>query len=264
METAYSPSTAVVKSADRVLDMLEMLGCAARPLALFEVAQELGIPKSSALALLRTLAARGYVLRDEHDRYALAHPFGREEGDWLGGMPRQVAAVARPVVELLVARTRETVNLGAMVSGFMVRRLVQIPSPQEIRYEPTGEDCPAFCTAMGRVLLAHGAPEALDLCLALPRPRLTPVTETDPARIRALVAKAREDGFAEIEGEFAEEGSGVAAAVFDRTGRAVAALNLATLAARYGRHRDDFIAAVTEAADTITTRLGGRPAARRS
>lgn len=244
--------------------MLEALGCVTRPLALFEIAQELSIPKSSALALLRTLVARGYVLRDEHDRYALAQPFGREEGDWLGGMPRQVAAVARPVIDLLVERTRETVNLGAMVGGFMIRRLVQVPSPQEIRYEPAGEDCPAYYTAMGRVLLAHAAPETLDLCLALPRARLTPRTETDPQRIRALLARARAEGFAEIEGEFAEEGSGVAAAVFDRTERAVAALNLATLTARYERHRADFIAAVTEAADTITTRLGGKPGLRRS
>ena len=158
MKTTFSiqnaqPATPdVVKSADRVLDLLELLGCATRPLGLAEVTHELGIPKSSALGLLRTLAARGYVARDEAERYLLAHPFGLEEGDWLGGLPRQVAALGRPVIETLVARTGETGNLGAMVTGFRVRPLIQVASPREIRYEPRAVECPAYCTAMGRVL----------------------------------------------------------------------------------------------------------------
>ncbi|MBN8890584.1 MAG: hypothetical protein BGP12_20560 [Rhodospirillales bacterium 70-18] len=261
MQNTPARAPDVVKSADRVLDLLELLGCATRPLGLAEVTDELGIPKSSALGLLRTLAARGYVERDAEDRYRLAHPFGREEGDWLGGLPRQVAAVGRPVIEALVARTGETVNLGAMVSGFMVRPLVQVASPQEIRYEPRAVDCPAYCTAMGRMLLAYMSTESVDLCLALPLRALTAATRTDPAAIRAQIALARRQGYAEIDGEFAEGGSGVAAPVFDRTGRAVAALNLASLTERWQRHRLDFIAAVTGAAAAVTARLGGRPPA---
>ncbi|WP_159995441.1 IclR family transcriptional regulator [Roseomonas sp. 18066] len=246
-----------VKSAERVLDLLEFFGCARRPLALFEVTQELGIPKSSALALLRTLAMRGYVARDAEDRYALAHPFGQEEGDWLGGLSRQVAAVARPVIAALVARTQETVNLGVLLNSLSVRLLVQVPSPREIRYEPGSADCPAYCTAMGRVLLAHAPEAVVDRCLAPPLAALTPATETDPRRIRALIAAARAQGFAEIESEYAEGGAGVAAAVFDRTGRAVAALNLASLTDRFHRERAAYAGAVVEAAAAITARLGG-------
>jgi len=261
METVFSPPTKsaeVVKSADRVLDLLELLGCAARPLTLAEITQELNIPKSSALALLRTLSARGYAARDESDRYALSPPFGRESGDWLGGLPRQVLAAAQPVMLALVEQTRETVNLGVMRAGFMVRPLLQIPSPQEIRYEPRAVDCPAHCTAMGRILLAYASAESVARCLAPPLARLTPTTETDAARIRARIAEARVQGYAEIDGEFAEGGAGVAAPVFDRAGQAVAALNLASLTERWQRHRRNFIAAVTEAAATVTRRIGGR------
>jgi DNA-binding IclR family transcriptional regulator len=260
METACSPLTSIVKSADRVLDMLEVLGCATRPMALAEVTQELGIPKSSALALLRTLASRGYVERNGDDRYVLAHPFGQEEGDWLGGLPRQLAIVARPVVVELVERTAETVNLGAILNGGSLRMLMQVPSPQEIRYEPRSLECPAYCTAMGRVLLAfRPEAEAEALLRQAPLPRLTARTETDPAAIMALVRTARRQGFAEIDGEYAEGGSGIAAPVFDRRGRAIAALNLATITERWHRSRQPFIAAVTGAAAVITDRLGGRP-----
>ncbi|MDJ0387952.1 IclR family transcriptional regulator [Roseomonas sp. E05] len=261
METVFSPPTRpaeVVKSADRVLDLLELLGCAPRPLTLAEITQDLGIPKSSALALLRTLAARGYAARDESDRYALAPPFGREAGDWLGGLPRQVLATAQPVMLALVEQTRETVNLGVMRDGFMVRPLLQVPSPQEIRYEPRAVDCPAYCTAMGRILLAHAPAENLRRCLAPPLARLTPFTETDPARLRVQIAAALAQGYAEIDSEYAEGGAGVAAPVFDRAGQAVAALNLASLTERWQRHRQDFIAAVTGAAATVTRRIGGR------
>ena len=260
METAFIPPNPIVKSADRVLDMLEVLGCAPRPLALAEVTQELGIPKSSALALLRTLALRGYVERDADERYVLAHPFGQAEGDWLGGLPRQLAGIGRPVVAELVETTRETVNLGALLQSGTVRMLLQVPSPQDIRYEPHSTECPCHCTAMGRVLLAYKpAEEAAALLRASALPRLTPRTETDAARILALLPSLRAQGFCEIDEEYAEGGSGVAAPVFDRTGRAVAALNIATLTPRWHRNRLALIRAVTEAAATITRRLGGRP-----
>lgn len=258
METTFSTSNAGVKSAERVLDILELLGRSSRAYGLSEVAQELGIPKSSALALLRTLASRGYVARDDYDRYALAQPFGQEEGDWLGGLPRQVLAISRPVVQDLVQRTQETVNLGVMLSGFMVRPLLQVPSPREIRYEPKAVDCPAFCTAMGRILLAFAPKRDLDLCLAMPLPRLTTATVTDPARIRELVSEARRCGYAAIESEYAEGGAGVAAPIFERHGRAIAALNLASLTDRWRHQRDGLTQAVIRAAATITLRLGGR------
>lgn len=263
MKTAFSISNShpatpeVVKSADRVLDLLELLGCTTRKLGLAEVTAELGIPKSSALGLLRTLVARGYVAGDAAEGYALAHPFGVEEGDWLGGLPRRVATLGRPVVEELVARTGETVNLGAMLTGFRVRPLIQQASPRDVRYDPRGVDAPAYCTAMGRALLAHLPQECVDLCLALPLRAVTRATCTDPAVIRAQIALARRQGYAEIENEFVDGAGGVAAPVFDRDGRAVATVNLATLTERWHRHRLDYIAAVLEAAAALSRKLRG-------
>jgi DNA-binding IclR family transcriptional regulator len=263
MRTAFSIANSqatapeVVKSADRVLDLLELLGSTSRALSLAEVTAELDIPKSSALGLLRTLVARGYVARDAAECYALAQPFGLEEGDWLGGLPRRVAILGRPIVETLVAATGETVNLGAMLTGFRVRPLAQVASPHALRYEPRGVDAPAFCTAMGRVLLAFQPPETVNLCLALPRRPVTPATRTDPAAIREQIALAHRQGYAEIVDEFVDGASGVAAAVFGRDGRAVATVNLATLTARWQAHRLDYIPAVVAAAAELTRRLGG-------
>ena len=60
-----------VKSAARVLDILELLFRSEEPMALRDLVSILALPKSSAHALLRTLQSRGYVERDAADRYAL-------------------------------------------------------------------------------------------------------------------------------------------------------------------------------------------------
>jgi DNA-binding IclR family transcriptional regulator len=264
METAFGPVNDSVKSAERVLTLLEALGAAARPLGLAELSQDLGIPKSSMLALLRTLTQRGYAERTEADRYVLASPFGQYEGDWLGGFQRRLVIAAQPEIARLVDTTRETVNLGVVGRGMLgrqgvVRRVFQISSPQEVRYEPSADECPAYCTAMGRMLMAHLPEDEVETYLSTGAfPKLTRVTETRPAVLRRLVKDARLRGFAEIDGEFAEGGSGAAAPVFNHAGGIAAALNLATLTDRWHRHRADFIPALVAAADAITQRLGGR------
>ena len=49
------------RGAERILATIEWLADAARPVAFAEVVRALDLPKSSALALLRTLVAAGYV-----------------------------------------------------------------------------------------------------------------------------------------------------------------------------------------------------------
>lgn len=166
----------------------------------------------------------------------------------------------RPIVEALVAETGETINLGAMLRGFRVRPLIQLASPRDVRYDPRGIDCPAYCSAMGRALLAFLPEECVDQCLAQPLRPVTAWTLTDPALLRARIALARQQGYAEIENEFTPGASGVAAPVFDRDGRAVATINLATLNERWRRHRLAYIPAVVVAAAALSLKLGGRRA----
>src|SRR3546814_13823691 len=63
--------TPLVKSAARVLDLLELLAAAPRPLRLAEVAPRLDIPKTSAFALLSTLVAKGHA-EEQGGGYRLA------------------------------------------------------------------------------------------------------------------------------------------------------------------------------------------------
>ena len=59
-----APAPAAVKSADRTVELLELLSRTSEPLTLSEIQRELSYPKSSLFVLLRTLVARGWVETD--------------------------------------------------------------------------------------------------------------------------------------------------------------------------------------------------------
>src|SRR6185436_11606289 len=191
-----------VKSAARVLDILELLARSDEPMALKDLVSILALPKSSAHALLRTLQARGYVGRDAADRYLLNESLRQSPG-WIGGPEAHLAAVARPVMDHLRDDLDETVFLGVRAARGDVKVLAKSVSRAPIRYDSDDPGLrPAYCTAMGRVLLAFWDKKSTDAYLMRTRLRAyTPRTVTDVAKLRAILAKVAADGYAVLEEE---------------------------------------------------------------
>ena len=89
-----------------------------------------------------------------------------------------------------------------------------------------GARLPAFCTSMGRMLLAGLEHEALDRWLRGLKPQpLTRLTVTDKAALRAAVERARAQGYAYVEQELQEGLCSLAVPVRDGRGQVIAALN---------------------------------------
>ena len=103
--------------------------------------------------------------------------------------------------------------------------------------------------------------EQREAFLAQPLKAFTPHTVTDPARLKAILARIRQDGYAVLEQEYVLGGSATAAPVFQRDGTVVAALNVGTVSSRYATAKKQIIAAVVQAAGRISQRLGYRRAA---
>lgn len=251
-----------VKSAARVLDILELLARSDEPMALKDLVSVLALPKSSAHALLRTLLSRGYVERDAADRYALNAELRRSTG-WIGGPEAHLAAVARPVMEQLRDELEESVFLGVREGRGDVKVIAKAVSRAAIRYDSDNPDPrTAYCTGMGRILLAFWDKKSTAAYLMRNRLRAhTPRTVTDPAKLRAILAKVAADGYAVVEEEYVLGGSATAAPVFGASGTVVAALNVGTVSARYPAAKPRIIAGVVRAAATISQRLGYRRAA---
>ncbi|EIM26368.1 IclR family transcriptional regulator [Microvirga lotononidis] len=246
-----------VKSAVRVLELLELLARSSEPMSLKDIVDELGYPKSSAHSLLATLVSRGYVTREESEYYRL-HEGCRNGPGWSSGREALLIAVAQPIMDGLRDAEGETVFLGVRKRDGRVKPVARSISRQVIRFEAdlSGSD-PAYCTAMGRVLLAFWEPHRVDDYLGRERLiRHTQYTITDRLEIRRILEAVRRDGYAICDQEAYLGGSGVAAPVRDASGEVIAALNVATITQRFENSKVRMIDAIESHARLLSSKLG--------
>jgi IclR family pca regulon transcriptional regulator len=121
-----------------------------------------------------------------------------------------------------------------------------------------GSRLPAYCSSLGRVLLAHLPQDELDAYLE--RTALTPMTErtvTDPARLREILMQVRRDGYA-VNNEELELGlRSIAVPVRGASGRVLAALNVGAHAARVTTERmvEEFLPVLRQGAQELAMLL---------
>jgi len=225
-----------VKSASRVLDMLELLASERQGISLTDVTERLSLPKSSALALLRTLVGRGYLIRDSEDLYELAESF-RATGFAPFG---RLLVVAPPIMRTLADEVGETVLLGALADNGTVRLLAKEVAYQDIRYDIDLSCRPAaYCTSIGRILLAK-SPDAYvhDVLASVPKKGPTAHTITAKAFLWDQIVQARKTGIAIVEEEAELGGTGVAAVIPGDKSVSRSALNIACVTSRFHEKKD--------------------------
>jgi len=196
-ETAPAPG---VKSADRTIELLELLSRTSEPLTLSEIQRELSYPKSSLFVLLRTLVARGWV---ETDRRGTGYSIGVRAllvgTSYLDRDP--VIRAATRVLEELRAEVNETVHL-ARLDGADVVYLASRESAHQLRLTSrVGRRLPAHATSLGKALLAQHPDEEVDAILPAELAAITPQTLTERGALLADLAATRERGYAFERGE---------------------------------------------------------------
>jgi DNA-binding IclR family transcriptional regulator len=249
-----------VKSAGRILEVLETLARATGPMTLRDVVSELGYPRSSTYNLLQTLIGRGYAVREEPERYRL-NDACRSGPGWTSGRDAQLIAVAQPVMQKLRDELNESVFLGVRAQRGRVKLIAKYVSTATVRYDSDLLGAiPSYCSATGRVLLAYGDPKFIDEYLGFERLIAhTDKTVTNRSEIRRIIAEVRVNGYAVSDEEIEIGGSGVAAPIHDTAGKVVATLNIATPSPRFGLKREAIIAAMLRAVGEISHRNGYRP-----
>lgn len=248
----------VVKSAGRVLDVIELFAELRAVLGVSDVARRLAIPKSSAQGLLLTLAGRGYLER-RGSAYILARPL--QEHGWVGGARARLLRLAQPAMERMAKDSGESVFLGVMTENLDIQYVAKAISRAELRYDASLEHRRvAYSTTIGLVILAH-LPEA-DLARYFSRVKLRRLTErtpTDPALLHRLLERVRRQGYAELRDTNQPGVSGVSAPVFGPDGRIAAGLNLGAPTARFAQANERMIEMVKREAAELSARLGHRP-----
>ena len=189
------------------------------------VARLLGTNRAASHRFLATLRELGYVEKDEDDRYRLT--FKVFELGMKVANRFEIRQIARPLMQELALAFRETVNLGHF-DGKGILHVDKIDSLEILRMDsPIGSRAPAYCTALGKAVLAFLPREEFERFLS--RTTLKPHgpnTITTKKLFRLAVEDIRYRGYAVDDEELSAGLRCVAAPVFDHTGRAAYAISV--------------------------------------
>jgi IclR family pca regulon transcriptional regulator len=224
-------------------------------LTIADVARITSLPRAVARRCLYTLMQLGYVGTDGRSYFLrpkiLALGYAYLSSTSLG-------TVLQPYIEKVSETTRESCSVGVLeddevvyVARAATKRIMSVALN-------VGSRLPAYCTAMGRVLLAHLS-EA-DLAAYLSRVDLAPTTEnaiTNPEVLKALLGSVRESGFALVDQELEVGLRSLAVPIRNLAGKVVAAMNVSAQAGRISceEMEERYLPVLTAAARDISALL---------
>jgi IclR family pca regulon transcriptional regulator len=201
-----------------------------RHLTISQVSQTTGLSRAAVRRCLYTLSVLGYIGED-NKRFFLRPQVLTLGHAYLSSTP--LAVVAQPYLDEVSEALRESCS-AALLDG---DDIVYVCRSAETRIMSisllVGTRLPAYCTSMGQVLLSHLSQDALEAYLA--RVRLVARTDrtiTSLPKLRRVLDKARDAGFAMLDQELEAGLRSIAVPVRDGRGVVVAAINVSTHASR--------------------------------
>lgn len=253
-----TPESTGVKSAARVLDVLEHLAATPDGVSFPTLCTELGLPKSSLHALLATLVDRGWVYLHESTRQYRIGVRAWQAGRSFAGLDA-LAQLAQPHLEAASAELNETVQL-AVLDGTDNVYVAKVDSDHPLQLvSRVGARLPAYATGLGKVLLADLDPDELRRRMSgVEFQRFTDQTITDLGALENALDEARTSGFAQDEGEYTNGVFCVAVPVVDAIGTVVAAMSCSVPSPRFDgtdRAREVLIDTLTRHGRALSERV---------
>ena len=246
------------RSVRRALDILDLLLDEDQPTPVALITSKLGIPKSTAYELVRTLTEGGYLERnDETGRVSL----GRRLYELGMAYKSRVDLLkeGNRAVEELRDSTGETVQLSILENDMMVV-VIKEEGILPIRiYSKVGSRVPVNWAAAGRLLVSDMSDEDLHALLRR-EARQSPSGNAiiDVPTLVDQIRTFRRQGYALELNEVNQHAGCVAAPVVDGAGRCVAAISIVAPEQRLGPDKQPkLIEAAREAARKLSSRLGG-------
>ena len=230
-----------------------------KPRSLQTLSREVNLSTSTTFRQLSTLVHHRYIERDaQTSRYSLGLSCLELARSYYMG--NEVRRAALPELDKLRNETRETVHL-AVLDELEVVYIEKLEGLQPIGLmgSRVGGRSPAYCTGVGKALLAHVAPDVVKQSFVRRKlRRYTQNTITSLDGLLSELASIRSQGYALDHGEHEAGVCCVAAPVFDMKGDAVAALSVSGPADRLEpieRNREMILNA-TATAQNISAKMG--------
>lgn len=252
---ARTPGDGYVQSFARGLAVIRSFSAEAPSQTMTEVAQRTGLTRAGARRILHTLHALGYVEIDGR-QFRLTAKVLDLGFAYLSSLP--LWTLAEPYMEALVQDVHESSSV-AVLNGKEIIYVLRVPTEKIMSINlGVGSRLPAYCSSMGRVLLAGLDDEELDEQLSTTELiARTPHTITDPAQLREEILRVRQQGWALINQELEIGLLSLAAPITRRNGKVMAAINIGMHVSRLSLEQiqQDILPKLLATARQITDRV---------
>jgi len=217
----------------KALEILDEVSMAGRPLRLSDLLATSSFPKATLYRLLQTLTSQGMLAYDaDRQTYRpglrlvrLAHAAWKQSS---------LAPMARPYIDALSAEIGETVHLAQLDDGqvlYVDKRNATAPIEM---FSQAGKIGPAYCTGVGKAMLAYLDPAALESVLQKQAfHAYTEHTLTSAEALRAELAEIRETGVSFDREEHEPNIICIAAPILTPAGRVVGGLSVTSTTLRH-------------------------------
>lgn len=224
-------SGVIIQSVDRAIQIIDFFTGPQSELGITEIAERMGLGKSTVYGLVNTLLQAGYLEQNvENKRYRLGLRLFE-----LGSIVQSrmdVREIARPYLEELSKTFNMTVHMGIYRDWEMVY-IDKVDSPNtRIVYSQVGKRAPMYCTGIGKAVLANMSTADIQYILRTqPLEMLTEHTLTESEQIMKELEEIRSRGYA-VDNEEVELGLRcVAVPVYDYRKKPIAAISISSAAA---------------------------------
>ena len=248
----------LINSVLRAAKLLECFSLDNPALTNSQIAKMLGLHKSTITRLVYSLVEVGFLRKDKKTgEYSLTYRLFRIGSVYINQISFRTEA--RPLLAELASSIQETVHL-AVLNDFEVFYIDKVEGSQSVgMMSRIGNKSPAYCTGVGKVLLAYLTADDLDRYLRTAEfKRYTPNTITNPEELKIHLRRIRQQGYTMDDSEHEADIKCVAAPLHDDSGNMVASISIAGPGFRMNRERmeKELLPAVVKTACDISDRLG--------
>jgi IclR family pca regulon transcriptional regulator len=200
-----------------------------------EIAKLVGLPRATVRRCLITLSALGYI--DTNGKYYRLTPQVLTLSQAYfssNALPR----VAQPFIEQVSETLGESCSVSVLTGDEVIYVARSMRKRAASIHRDIGQNLPAYCTSMGRVLLASLGEAELDAYFKrVTLKKFTPETIADEASLRGILDLVRKREFCIIDGELEHNLRAVAIPVRNSTGKVIAAAHISTEASRVAKEK---------------------------
>ena len=218
------PRSELVQSLSRGLAIIRAFDRTAPSMTLSQVAARTNVSRAVARRFLHTLAHDGYVSTD--GKYFRLTPRVLDLGfAYLSSL--NIWDVAQPIMQEVVSSTGESCS-ASVLDGTEIVYVARVAAGRIMQVGlGIGSRLPAFCSSMGRVLLAAAPAEQLDAFfrVAVLKPQTARTLTGEPA-LRAEFAKVAKQGWAMVDEELETGLRSLSVPIRRRSGQVIAAMNV--------------------------------------